>query len=412
MAADSTTLRVFLDAPPDATRAAAWSLHDTTGRAIRSGRGTPTQWPDAARREAVIAAAHGRIAVLSLPPLPPGRAEGAARFALEEQLAGASDEQHIALAPQRADGRLRVAIVAGAWMSAFAEGSRRCGIEWDRAVLESDLAEAAPGLWRWCAASIAQSGFVQTDQGATMAVGPAQGGDPPAELALALSRASNASASVRVDADAASPAFLARARESTGMDFVAGTPWRWAAAAPATYARAIDLLAGRFVPEARATASHTARLFRPALWIAGIALAFHVAATLGQWAWLRWQVYAAERELTALARAAVPGYAEGGKAEASPPVALARRESELEHRAGRAARDDFVPLLAQAAPALASLPAGALRSLSYADRHLTLDLTKLEPNEPERLQGALARAGLIAIAAPTQSGARLRIGRD
>ncbi|HET9764300.1 MAG TPA: type II secretion system protein GspL, partial [Casimicrobiaceae bacterium] len=259
---------------------------------------------------------------------------------------------------------------------------------------------------------VAQAGFVRTDQGATMAVGPARGGDPPAELALALSRAGKASARVRVDADAASPAFIARARELTGVDFVAGTPWRWAAAAPGAYASAIDLLAGRFARQARARASDTARLFRPALWIAGIALAFHVVATLGQWAWLHWQAYGAERELSALARAAVPGYAEGGKAEDSPQVTLARRESELEHRAGRAARDDFVPLLAQAAPALASLPAGALRSLSYADRHLTLDLTKLEPNAPERLQGALARAGLVAIVAPTQNGARLRIGRD
>lgn len=412
MPSSSTTLRVFLDAPPDPAHAAAWSLHDPTGRAIRSGRGTPSEWPDAERKEAIVAAAYGRIAVLSLPPLPPGRAESAARFALEEQLAEASDEQHLALAPQRADGTLRVAIVAGAWMSALVEGSRGCGIDWDRAVLESDLAEPVPGQWRWCAPSIAQSGFVRTSDGATLAVGPALGGEPPAELALALSGASGVPARVRVDADAASPAFVARAREATGVEFVAGTPWRWAAAAPPAYGSAVDLLAGRFARAVRATASDRARLFRPVLWIAGIALAFHVAATLGQWAWLRWQVYAAERDISALARAAVPDFAEDGAAGTPPALALARREGELEHRAGRAARDDFVPLLAQAAPALASLPAGALRSLAYADRHLTLDLTKLEPSAPERLQDALKRAGLVAIVAPTGSGARLRIGRD
>ena len=412
MPSNSTTLRVLVDAPPDAVRAASWSLHDAAGRPVRGGRGTPSEWPAAERREAVVAAAHGRIAVLSLPPLPPGRAEGAARFALEEQLADASDEQHIALAPQRADGTLRVAIVAGAWMSAFAEGSRRCGVDWDRAVLESDLAEPVPTQWRWCAPSIAQPGFVRTNQGATIAVGPAVDGDPPAELVLALSRGSQAPTKVRIDADAASPAFVARAREATGVEFVAGTPWRWAVAAPAAYANAVDLLAGRFARKARAAASDNARLFRPALWIAGIALAFHVAATAGQWSWLRWQAYAADRELTALARAAVPEFAQGGKAQLSPALALARREGELEHRAGRAARDDFVPLLAQAAPVLASLPAGALRSISYADRHLTLDLGKLEPSEPERLQSALKSAGLLAIVAPTGAGVRVRVGRD
>lgn len=372
----------------------------------------PSDWPDAERKEAVIAATHGRIAALELPPLPPGRAEGAVRYALEDQLADGADDSHIALSSQEADGTLCVAIVADAWMSAFLEGSRHCDIVWERALLESDLADRSPGLWRWCASSITAPGFVRTDSGATIAMGPAREGDVPVELELALSRAgARAPRAVRVDVEAADGAFLARAHDQTGVDFTAGIPWRWSEAAPAAYARAIDLLRGRYGPQPRAPSPGIARMLRPALWIAGIALALHVLATVGQWGSLRWQAFAADRDLNAVARAAVPEFAEGKTAD-SPALALARRERDLRHRAGLAARDDFVPLLSRAAPVLGTLPRGALRSLAYADGHLLLDLGKLEDKDPARLQSELRRSGLVAIVAPTQSGSRLRIGWD
>ena len=408
----STTLRVLIDETPDPARAAAWTLYDAAGRPIRSGHSVPSDWPDAERKEAVIAATHGRIAALELPPLPPGRADGAVRYALEDQLAAGADDSHIALSPQEADGTLCVAIVAEAWMSAFIEGSRRCDIAWERALLESDLAERSPDLWRWCASSIAASGFVRTDSGATIAMGPAREGDVPAELELALSRAgTRAPRAVRVDAEGADVSFLGRAHDQTGVDFAAGTPWRWSDAPPGAYARAIDLLRGRYGPQYRAPSPGIARLVRPAVWIAGIALALHVVATVGQWGWLRWQAFAVDRELSAIARAAVPEFAEGKVAD-SPALALARRERDLKHRAGLAARDDLVPLLARAAPVLGTLPRGALHSLAYADGHLLLDLGKLPDQDPAGLQSELRRLGLVAILAPTQGGSRVRIGWD
>ncbi|TMH24164.1 MAG: hypothetical protein E6H64_01860 [Betaproteobacteria bacterium] len=411
MAETPGTLRVFIDGPPEPGRDAAWAVFDATGRAARSGRSPPAAWPVASRREAVIAARHGRLVTLTVPPLPPGRAEAAARFALEDQLADTPEEIHIALEPQRGESGLRVAIVARAWMSAFISASQRCGLSWDRAMLESDLAPAPTGSWRWCAGSIAQPGFVRTDRGATIAVGPAQGDAPPAELALALARGgAGAPRTVRVDADGASPALLSRARALTGVEFVAGTPWHWANATPAAFAGAIDILSGRYGAEASRPAVNLGRLLRPALWIAAIAIGIHVAATLGNWLWLRWESAAIDRELTALARAAVPEFAQGSAAETSPTAALARRERDLKHRAGLAAPDDFLPLLARAAPAFAALPKGAIRSLSYADGHVLLDLQKTEPAQASRLQHELQKAGLVAIAAPTATGARLRVG--
>jgi type II secretory pathway component PulL len=307
MTSISTTLRVFIAEPPDAERDADWALFDAAGRLIRSGRDAPAAWPDAERKEAVIAATHGRLVTLAAPPLPLGRAEAAARYALEDQLAEAPGDSHVALAAQRADGGLRVAIVAEAWMAAFASASRRCDLDWDRAILESDLALTVPRTWRWCATSVTRPGFVRSDSGATIAVGPAQGDAPPAELALALSRGgADAPKTIRVDADGATPALLARARSITGIDFVAGTPWHWVEASAAAYAGAIDLLCGRYGAPSRTLARDAGRLLRPALWIAAIAIGIHVSASVGQWAWVRWQAFAIDRELSARARAAVP----------------------------------------------------------------------------------------------------------
>jgi type II secretion system protein L len=408
-----TTLRVLVDAPPDAGRAAEWALFDSANRSLRRGRDRPSAWPTADRREAVIAAAHGRLATVTVPPLPSMRAASAARFALEDQLADVPEASHVALAPQGADGSVRAAIVADQWMRSFVAASKRCDINWDRALLECDLATSAPGTWRWCGPSVNAVGFVRTDRGATIGVGPASNGAPPGELVLALAGAGDrAPANVRVDAADASPALLANARTQTRIEFVAGTPWRWTDATAGSFAGAIDLLAGAYGAKPRAQAVDIARLLRPALWIAAIAVGVAVIASVGEWLWLRWQTASIERELEAVAKSVVSDYAPETAGGVTPAAALMRRERELKHRAGLAARDDLVPLLSRAAPALSTLPAGALRALAYSDGHLVLELQKLDAAQTSRVQRDLQQAGLVAIAAPTASGARLRVGLD
>ena len=404
-----TTLRVFVDDPPAVERDAAWALFDATGRVVRTGRGAKATWPAADQLEAVIAAAHGRLITLSLPPLPAARVAAAARYALEDQLAGAPEDSHLAAAPQQQNGALRVAIVADAKMRAFAAASQRCEIAWRRAVLESDLASPPPGSWCWCAPSIDQPGFVRTEQGASIAVGPARDSTPPDELLLALSRAGDRPPrTVRVDAAGATGPLLARGREQTGIEFRAGVPWRWSDASPALFAAAIDLLCGPYDTAPRARAVDPARLFRPALIVAAAALAIHVGANVGTWLWLHWQSSQIERELAAVARVAAPD----APADAAPARAIARREGELRHRVGLAANDDYLPLLARAAPALAMLSPATVRGLSYADGHLVLELQKLDPVQLSNAQHELQSLGLVAIAAPTAGGARLRIGSN
>lgn len=411
MPVPAITLRVLVEAPPDAGRAAEWATFDSANRVLRRGKDRPSAWPAADRREAVIAASHGRLATVTVPPLPPARANAAARFALEDQLADAPEASHVALASQAPDGSVRTAIVADDWMRAFAAASKRCALEWDRAVLECDLATSAPGVWRWCATSVNETGFVRTDNGATIGVGPANADAPPAELVLALAASGDrAPANVRIDATGASPALLANARNQTRVEFVAGAPWRWTDAPPAAFAGAIDLLTGGYGARPRADPVDFIKLLRPALWVAATAIGLAIVASVGEWAWLRWQSASIEREIEAIAKSVVPDYSAENAGGVTPAAALQRRERELKHGAGLAARDDFVPLLARAAPALATLPPGALRGVAYGDGHLVLELQKLDAAQTSRIQRELQQTGLTAIAAPTASGARLRIG--
>jgi hypothetical protein len=157
---------------------------------------------------------------------------------------------------------------------------------------------------------------------------------------------------------------------------------------------------------------NVARLFRPALWIVGAALAIHVLAGVGEWLSLQWQLRALDREMSALAQVAVGDSAANNAAGVAPASAIARRHGELRHRAGLAASNDLLPLLARAAPAISAIPAGAIRSLHYADGHIVFELQKLDVPQTTRLQRELQQLGLVAIAVPTATGARLRIGLD
>jgi type II secretion system protein L len=407
-----TTLRVYLDSAPDPARDAEWALFDDANRLVRRGRGAIAAWPTAERREAVIDAAHGRLATVKLPPLPAPRVQSAASFALEEQLAGAPEDSHVAPGRQAADGSLRVAIVGAAWMRAFQAASKRCAIQWQRVLLESDLARPPAGGWCWCAESLARAGFVRTDEGSSISVGPSHAAGLPEELSLALAGSGRRPRVVRVDVAGVGQTLLERARTQTGVEFTAGSPWHWSAAEATAFDAAIDLQVGAFDSQSAAPQVNIARLFRPALWIAGAALALYTLAGVGEWLSLQWQLGALDREMSALAQIAAPGTGSGAASNAAPATAIARRHGELRHRAGLPASGDLLPLLARAAPALSALPGGAIRSLHYADGHVVFELQNLDPSQTTILQRELQRQGLVAIAVPIANGARLRIGLD
>src|SRR4030095_15997363 len=116
-----TTLRVLIDAAPARDRAQAWALFDSADACMRAGRDPPDAWPALDRVKPGLAAAQERIASVALPPLPPARVAAAAAFAVDDQLAGPQDAQHLAASTQQPGGRVGGGIRSRAPIAAFGD---------------------------------------------------------------------------------------------------------------------------------------------------------------------------------------------------------------------------------------------------------------------------------------------------
>jgi hypothetical protein len=391
-----STLRVLLDAAPHTGRADPWALFDDHDAVVQSGSGTPDTWPAAQRKEAILAAACVRIVALQLPPLPLDRVRAAAAFALEDQLAGPAEEQHVAVSPQRADGTVEAIVASRRLVADLAP-------QFDRILAEPALApRPSPRHWRWYASG-AGGRFVRRPDGSTFATGEHDGVSP--ELMLALDHvSSHEGAPLAVEAtfvpDERTQADFGR---RTGTSLVPIVAWRWDLCERAAYAQATDLRQGELAPSVSAPVNGAARLFRWAAALAAVAIFVHVLATIGEWTSLRVEGWRVRSALATLANDL------GVSGADDPSGAIARRHAEARHRAGLAAPADALPLLARAAPALAALPNGALKSATYGDGHWTFEFAKLDADAAGRLELQLAGAGLATVQAANAAGARMRV---
>jgi hypothetical protein len=275
-------------------------------------------------------------------------------------------------------------------------------------VASSEAAATAP-VWRWCQGD--GDGFVRTGDGGAFAVTPlGPEGTLPPELAQALAsaKAQGLAPTVRADVDLAAGS-TARWRQQTGATFAAGVPWRWDAAAAGAFAAARDLAPPGADAAAATAASTPWRSLRPAAVVGGIAVVLHVVATAGEWVGVTVRAARDRAAWVELARDA--GVAPDAAADpVTARAALAQRYAAARHVRGLSAPDDAGPLLARAAPALASLPPGTLRRATYASGAWTVELAPLDAAALSALDARLRTAGAPALAASSATGVRLRIG--
>jgi hypothetical protein len=394
-----SVLRVLLAAAPSPARDAPWALYDAEGRHARSGFGNPASWPDAARREAVLAASAVRLVGVTLPPMPADRVAAAAAFALEDRLAGSAGAQHLVASSRRRDGAVEVAVAARALLGPLKE-------QFSRVVAEPSVAPVpAAGTWRWYASGL-DGGFVRKPDGSAFAIAiPAANQPVPAELALALNQATRAAqAAPRIEvAFPVDDAQLAAWSAQCGAPFKCCAVWHWDQDGVAL-ANATDLLQGEFSRVAPIPTRSAGTRFR---WAAGLALAalvLHVGATFVQWAWLRFDAWQTERAMVATASEAGVDDASDGDATAL----LARKFAAARHLAAVPVPADALPMLARAAPALAALPPGTLRTATYTTGTWTFDLASLDGTASAGLDRALTAAGLATLQATTKAGTRVR----
>jgi hypothetical protein len=394
-----STLRVLLASAPAPAQDVPWALFDAQEKLVRAGIGTPSTWPAADRREAVLAASVVRLASLALPPMPADRLAAAATFALEDQLAGAANTQHLTASARKADGTVEVAVAARSLVGALQR-------DFARVLAEPALAPVpAPGIWRWCR-SQRDDAFVRKPDGSAFAVSAPAASGVPDELALALAHARRAGGKdLRVDvAFPVDDAELATWSAQCGLPFLRGIAWRWDHDGTAI-ARAPDLLHGEFSRAPAIARGSALSRFRWAAGLAAAALLVHVGATLVQWSTLRYSAWQASRTLVRVAREA--GVVEAADSDAAA-AALARKFADARHRAGLGVADDALPLLARAAPALAALPPGAFKSASYGSATWTFDLARLDPAVAATLDRQLTGAGIATLQATSPTGTRLR----
>lgn len=395
-----TTLRVRLAAPFDPEAPARWWRAGDDGRVLDRGTAVPGQWPRADRVEVAVGPADVRLVALALPPMSDVRRAGAAAFALDDQLAAPAGSSHLHLrAPTRPGGATIARVVDRAtiaWLCA-----RRPAI--DRVVAEPDLAPS-DGAWHWCVDDSGR-GFVRRPDGSAFATEGGADGSLPPELAAALAQARRDAdappSRVVVDADVPADALSAWSR-AAGVTFAHGTAWSLERVPARAWSAAPDLREG-FATSTPAPGS-IARRFVPAAVLVGAALALHVAATVGGWLHDRYVAWRADRAVVELARGA--GFALASDAAAAD-AALAKRAASALHASGRMAEGDFVPLLARAAPALAALPPGTLRRITYGDDRLVAELGPIDEQRLSALVRDLAGAGLAPVAAPVGGGARI-----
>lgn len=394
----ATILRVLTDGVTRPDIDLPWALYDGD-RLVRSGRAPAAAWPEADAREAVLAAQAVRLARVALPPMPADRVPQAVEFALEDQVAGPAGAQHLAVSPRDGDG-VDVAIVARSIVATLARS-------FDRVVAESAVAPRPPNdAWRWYRSGLA-GGFVRRADGSAFATSPVDAqGNLPAELALPFRHAARASPVARVEVAFDAEDAQLRAWSAAGVAFVRADPWQWSSSG-AAIARAFDLLQGDY---SRAPRGAAPSWRGPVRWAAGFAiaaLAIHVGATLLIYGGLRYREWQAERAIVEAARSA--GVADTASA-AQAAAGLASRHAQARHRAGLTAASDALPLLARAAPSIALLPPGALKSATYAGNAWTLDLGKVDPAIAAEMDRRLAEAGLVTLSATSPAGTRVRIG--
>lgn len=404
-----TTLRVWLEAAWERSRAAPWVLVSVTGDALSTGNTPAFGWPGHDHLEFVIAASQTRIIPVRLPPVATARTAAAVRFAIEDQIVGGDAGAHVAVSGQRRDGVVLATLVPLEMMASLANrGGTLAKLR--RVIAEPELAAPYPEpLWRWCRETDADSGFVRLPDGTAFPVGmPDAEGRLPPELRFALTQRIAAAAGrpeVRVEWPV--PAHeLARFEQEAEVAFVAGAPWRWDAADPA---QATNLLQGDFALSLPTSRLAAGRVFVPALVLLGFAAAFHVLATLGHWVVLKSDAWSASNQWGSLALSAGLANAESDSPQ-TVRAALQRRHAEILHSHRMPTVDDALPLMARASPAVARLPQGAVKRAVYADTHWTLEIAAADAAALGDLQARLRQANVDAIVVTVPGGARVRLG--
>lgn len=135
---------------------------------------------------------------------------------------------------------------------------------------------------------------------------------------------------------------------------------------------------------------------RPAAWILGAALSIQTVALLIDWASLANEQRALRQQMESRFRATFPD----AVAVVDPALQMRRKLAEVRHALGQSDDSDFLPMIERVAVTTKSLPAGAVRTLSYESGRMTIELAAVDQDSVQRIVSALRQSGLVVEISP------------
>ncbi len=381
----------------------AWALVDG-GAEPEAGEGLLAQMPRrllqrAKRIELVIPASQVLITRARLPPGSGRRSASLLAYAVEESTASEPDANQVSWLGSAGDADV-LAVVDRQGLENWRHALRVADIHGYAVCCETLMLPLPAGGWS-CAWD-GREGFVRTGEFEGAATDSGDRESPPLSLCLMLedAKARNeapASIALYVTAGDAAPDVAAWQR-ILGVTILPAQAWDWRAALPV-----VGISLAQEHRRWRLPAATLSRL-RPVAWIAGIALALHAVALVVDWTRLAGEQRTLRTQMEARFRAAFPDTV----AVADPALQMRRKLAEARRAANRADDGDFAVMIAKVAAGLKELPAGAVRTLSYENGRMTLELAVGDEALVRRISARLSQAGLSVETVP----AAARTGRD
>lgn len=321
-------------------------------------------------------------------------------FAVEEDIAGEPDSTQASWLGPAGDADA-VAVVDRDGLQRWLDALDGIGIGAREVHCETLLLPWTAG--EWSLAWDGREGYVRTGEREGAATDCGDRTAPPMSLRLMLEEAQArgtrppAIAVYTTAADAA-PDVDSWQRELHVIVRPAG-PWDWRAASPRA---GLSLLQHR---QRWPGFSGLLQRLRPAAWIAGVALAIHAAALVTDWALLAGERRTLLQRMEGKFRSTFPD----AVAVVDPALQMRRKLADARHVAGLPDGGDFLPMIEKAANGLRELPAGSLRTVSYENGRLTLELAALGEPAVQRIVARLQQAGL-GVDRGTEAAAAARPG--
>jgi general secretion pathway protein L len=379
----------------EAPQRCQWALVGGKGETV-SGEGPLAQLPQRAERvQLLLPASEVLITRARLPQSARRRAGAVLAYAVEDEIVGDPDANQVSWLGTAADSDV-LAVADQQGLNAWHDALAAAGISGYEVHCETLMLPWIAG--EWSLAWNGHEGFVRTSELEGTATDCGDQSSPPLSLRLMLDEAKSrgaapASVAVYATASDAQPEIDAWQR-ALGVALRLAGSWDWRTAPPeAGVSLAQERARWRLPP------GTLARL-RPAAWIAGIALAVHALALVGDWTHLASEQHSLRTGMVARFRAAFPN----AVAVVDPALQMRRKLADARHAAGLPDSGDFLPMIVNVAAALKQVPPGALHVASYESGRMTLELAGVDDAGVRRIVARLRQSGLqvdkAALAAP------------